>query len=455
MQAVELARKQGWKSVFAAVTIAVCASFGAPAPALAAGKLSSGGEPAEFPPSSYKGTQYVDSRGCAFVRAGYGTTVNWVPRVSRDRSLLCNFVPTFDAPVAETLPVIADAPATAAPVPVVAAPAPVQTAKIAPIAVTPFAPAVAPAAVPAPIAVTAPPRDVALSPRVVPAPVTTPAPVRTPQVSVPTRLAAPAASASCSGLSAESAQYMTSRLAVRCGPQAVHPSDYGRQTMPAGRTLQTANRGVVTTSQQPTVVAVPQGTTVATVANGASAYRAPAVQKPKIPAGYRPTFDDDRLNPARGPRTAAGDAQMALRWTNDVPHQLIDRATGQVVGNLYPGLTFPYTSYEEQTLASVTVSSKSVAPVRVTAPRAAIAATPALGAGHRFVQVGTFGVPQNASATVARLQAMGLPVSTASSTGKGRALKVVLAGPFADPVAVQSALARARAAGFSDAFTRR
>lgn len=53
--------------------------------------------PAEFPPASYNGRQYVDSKGCAFIRAGMGSAVTWVPRMSRKRKHICGFKPTLSA----------------------------------------------------------------------------------------------------------------------------------------------------------------------------------------------------------------------------------------------------------------------------------------------------------------------------------------------------------------------
>lgn len=58
--------------------------------------------PAELPPADYAGQQYVDSMGCAFVRAGTETEVLWVPRVSREGVVDCSNPPSGKrVPVAE------------------------------------------------------------------------------------------------------------------------------------------------------------------------------------------------------------------------------------------------------------------------------------------------------------------------------------------------------------------
>lgn len=59
--------------------------------------------PANLPPVDYKGVQFVDNKGCIFVRAGRLGEVNWVPRIDQSRKHMCSssYVPTFakaDAP---------------------------------------------------------------------------------------------------------------------------------------------------------------------------------------------------------------------------------------------------------------------------------------------------------------------------------------------------------------------
>ncbi|MBW0156748.1 SPOR domain-containing protein [Sedimentimonas flavescens] len=67
----------------------------------------------------------------------------------------------------------------------------------------------------------------------------------------------------------------------------------------------------------------------------------------------------------------------------------------------------------------------------------------------KYVQVGAFGIAQNAERAKARLHALGLPVSTQQVSG----LTIVFAGPLA-PVELQEALRAVRRAGFSDAYLR-
>jgi len=60
----------------------------------------------------------------------------------------------------------------------------------------------------------------------------------------------------------------------------------------------------------------------------------------------------------------------------------------------------------------------------------------------------------NADGAAARLRGAGLPTARANITSKGKAMQIVLAGPFASGAEAQAALSVARRAGFGDAFIR-
>ncbi len=225
--------------------------------------------PAEYPPASYTGRQYVDSRGCVYVRAGVGSAVKWVPRVRRDKTLVCGQKPTFAAARPAEAPT---------PVPATAPPRSVRTAPKPKVAAVTAAP---PRAVPRP----APTTTVTQQPAPGAAAASAPAPA---QRSRPAGAAAPATA--CPNVSPEAQPYIRSRpgYPVRCGPQPEDP--YGGLRRREG---------------------------------GLAPAAAPAAPAFAPPPGYRPAFKDDRLNPYRGRGTAEGAAQMARVWTNTVPRRLV------------------------------------------------------------------------------------------------------------------------------------
>ncbi|SFK04145.1 SPOR domain-containing protein [Celeribacter neptunius] len=529
---------QAVKTISVAVLIATLGVSALSLKEAAARSLYNADGPAEFPPLSYKGTQYVDSRGCAYVRSGDGAAVHWVPRVTRSRQVLCGFKPTF-ADLDHKLPVIPDPdPATTVASAVTATP----TAKSSGQAAAPMVTAGTATSVPAPQPEIAAPKPAAVaakpalpkapplpgletlagrtfgergcvaeveggqlrcstgateyilkrlpagvsvrladgsrmttteptmvrvpvksapSVQVATAPLPTPMPilpsVTTPAAAVqaPMRTAAAALATQCAGLSGNAAQYMTSsRYTVRCGPQVQHPSAYIQRQAQTRVSTQNVRNQVARNA-------------------GLSPYDLPAPVAGTLPAGYTRAWTDGRLNPNRGPLTARGDLQMAQVWSQTTPaHDLYAprRMTfwQWLFGSSFkPRSTVAKAPAQTSAGVPVQVSTKSVAPSRTpTAPRAVAArpATPQSVAAQpqqstaqslRYVQVGTFGVPENAERSMARLSAMGLPVATQVLHRNGKVLKSVLAGPFARPEQTLSALASVRGAGYGDAFARK
>lgn len=416
--------------------------------------------PAEFPPASYKGKQYVDSKGCVFIRAGIDGNITWIPRATRARTAVCGFKPTFAGEVTQ-------------------APAPVQTAEA--VQITNPTPA---AATPAPRRTAA-----AASPRPAPKPrvvrqvaqrrepivekvVQAPAPV------VQTARTVVAGQTACPNLSPIAQQYMIAgNSPVRCGPQA--QPVVGARISSGAAPRATAYRTTRQAAAAPQPVQVSPNTRI--VPRHVAVNRLNTTNG-KVPRGYKRVWEDDRLNPHRAEQSLAGHRAMTMIWTSTVPRRLINQADGADVTASVP-LVYPYVDYARQqrelgevtivkrngqTLKRIvrsvnstvtpeprqarvaTVSRKPVYSSRSTPQAAPKQAKPkAEVAARGYVQVGRFTDAAAAQRQAQKIQRMGLPVRIGISNRSGQTTRLVIAGPFGGERDVNRAISRLRGAGFN------
>lgn len=455
---------------------------------LSAQTLRTASEPAEFPPSSYQGRQYVDSAGCVYVRAGVAGNVTWVPRVTRGRDQLCGFQPSLAPSVQAAAPAPAQpvvqaaprpqptAPAQAAPVPraTAAAPASAPTPRVirqpAPVATAQPLRRVTAVQAPAPQPVVAGAPLNALRPEADPRPIaiTTPAAAQSPSRAIRVTQPDPARSA-CANLTGVSAAYTVQHKGspVRCGPQGSPHVTYSNRS--------TSNRTLVAAAPRPGTPATPETVPAYTRVAPARVYASQqaSLAGVSVPQGMQPVWEDDRLNPYRAHQTFEGREQMLVMWTNTVPQRLIDRRTGADAIHQYPGLQPPYTSFEAQRAAGVTVATQGrYVPAPMTrqqlaelptqpTPRATVStrSTPATERqstpSHRYAQAGLFADPAQAQAAAQRIARSGLPARRGTLARDGRALTLVLAGPFNTQSQLDAGANRLRAMGFANVTLRK
>jgi len=386
--------------------------------AMAAGSMSAvafgqGRPPAEAPPAGFAGQQYVDSRGCLYARAGMGANENWVARIDRARKPICGQIPTRTQ-MAEALALLAAPDPVMAPA-VPATPRAQARAAAAPAGVT------APAAPPA-----------ALQSR----PVAAAAPVAVP-------MAAPAAPGASSTAGCPSHAPWGRYFDLRRGGRTLICSNSlerldqlqgsaATQAAPSSATASVSPMMAMAQAIAPPVALSPSSSQAQLEAEQtARALRArlaedEALSKP--PPGYKPAWDDGRLNPMRGVRTEAGERQMERVWVPGSPMkaQPTELPPSPVLGQM-------------PAMASITAVSGK--------------ANGGTAQGAR-VQVGSFADASNAQTVVARIQAMGMPVSLGRGQVRGKSVQVVSAGPFASKAEASAAQAALRGAGFTDSILR-
>lgn len=438
-----------------------------------AATAQSNGLPAEIPPASYTANQYVDSNGCAFIRAGIGGGLSWVPRVNRSRSQLCSFQPS----IAQTATIVPQpAPASVPEINIAAAPsssasvgAPIET--VASLTTRPtvnrtpaiLTPQAVPVVTPQPEARPTTTMAQACSGRYGvqsgfvssrtgqpidcgPAPVV--ASVTPPVVIAPATPRRMTIAQVCAEMSNTGQRYMNSRtgMPVRCGPQTQPVSNGSAPQIATAMTAGTATApiGAVVPPISATPacdIGISNGMRYLTGGNGRGAVRCgPQLQSPYGTQVARRATAPAALPLLRPTIPASNPVGVAARAVPASPPSGYVRVWGDGRLNVNRGLPATHSA-----APVTTISTRSVAPQTVRAP---VATT------HRYVQVGTFADPANAQRTGQRLMNMGLPVGLANTSRGGVAMKIVVAGPFSTASDLQHALQAARGAGFSDAYTR-
>lgn len=381
--------------------------------------------PVNFPPASYTGSQFVDNRGCVYVRAGFDGAVTWVPRVSRQRQQICGQTPTFGgrtaaAPAAPAAPV----PTATKPVQITATP-PVKAATPAPARVQATTTAPAPKVVRRTVVRAAKP--VAAQPPRVVRRVPAAAPVAKTPVKVVPKTVVQGKYPCVNGETFRVVNGM--KLRASCGPQtAPHVTIVRRGEAPAPGKNVYYNKN----SWEGSSLTLPPETRI--VPKHVLEQHDPQVAY--VPEGYSPAWKDDRLNSYRAWQTVKGHQDTQEIWTNTVPRKLVTQARRHEV--------------KPPVVVGRTTSPLPLTPVvttRSSAPKAA--SEPKVKTG-RWIEIGAFTTADKARTAAHRLQSSGLTVRM----GSHKNLSLLRVGPYASYDQLQTALRRVHSSGYTQAYIR-
>ena len=446
------------------LTVALLFLVCAPIEGAQAQSLRDAEPPAEFPPASFTGRQYVDSRGCAYIRAGINGNVTWVPRVTQQRQQVSGFQPSLtpaqlaqapqpragsgDAPEILTLdpqaqPRRSEAEPAPAPrraetrQPAAPSPGPAPTVFTNPPA--PAAPAQTAEAGRAPAVETAQTAE-APKPRYVPSPGPAPTVFKNPAPQpVPAPQPAPRQAQRPAPAHTPSPGPEPTIVGARPAAPATEPTAVAELT-PDTRVVR---RHVHDNRQNTNNFRVPKGYRSAWSDGRLNPARsehtlAPSLARrnPPAPKGYVRAWEDDRLNARRGMTTAAGDAQSDAIWTRTLPRKLVRQRSRGREADLPGGSgNSPFWRPPVEEAPAVTRLSTRSAPE---------------GQPH-YIRVALYRAEADARVTARAFARRGLPMQLGRARHRGAAYSAVLAGPFPSENQAQQALATLRQAGFEAA----
>jgi hypothetical protein len=396
------------------------------------------GIPAEIPPASFTGNQYVDSNGCAFIRAGISGNVTWVPRVTRAREQSCNFQPTFaQAPA----PSVTQTPANTPEIAIASTPTPGVATQTQAASAAGTAPIETVASLTGPVVIEIPASARSRSTaRRAAAPVAAAAPATPVVAPEPRRITR---SQACAGLYGVQPRFISSSTGqpIDCGPAPVAEVAAVAEPRPREMTMAQICAEAATTNIR--FINAMTGEPIVCAHVAVAANTMPCDGQ----IAFMSTVGDMPVRCGPQAMSPHGETQIASGGGLFSPTIPASNPVGVTAGRANPpaGYQQAWTDGRVNPQRGVQASAAARVSTLNTVPASVQAS-----AAYRYVQVGSFGVPTNATRLGQRLGTMGLPVSMATRGS----LKIVLAGPFTSPDQAQRALQAVRGLGFSDAFAR-